>query len=71
MLNEQNVFADVCYNEKELSKIVEKNYNSKQTTSNKKKFKKIVQFDDNKNTERLIKMLIDDKVINERSEHNE
>ena len=71
MLNEKNVFADVCYNKKELEKIVEKNYNGKQSPADKKKFKKIVQFDDNKNTERLISMLIDDKIIKERSEHNE
>lgn len=63
MLNEKNVFADVCYNEKELAKIVEKNYNGKQLSLNIKKFKKIVEFDDNKNTERLINMLIEDKVI--------
>ena len=63
MLNEKNVFADVCYNKKELEKIVEKNYNGKQSPADKKKFKKIVQFDDNKNTERLISMLIDDKII--------
>ncbi len=66
MLNEENVFADICYNEKELAKIVEKNYTSKQTVENKKKFKKIVEFDDNKNTERLIKMLIEDSVIKEK-----
>lgn len=63
MLNEKNVFADVCYNKKELEKIVEKNYNTTQPSSNKRKFKKIVEFDDNKNTERLIQMLKDDNVI--------
>ena len=66
MLNEKNVFADVCYNSKELSKVIEKNYNEKQTKENIKKFKKIVEFDDNKNTERLIEMLIEDKVISKK-----
>lgn len=63
MLNEKNVFADVCYNPKELTKIIEKNYNEKQSKDNIKKFKKIVEFDDNKNTERLIEMLIKDNVL--------
>lgn len=63
MLNEKNVFADVCYNAKELTKIVDKNYNEKQSKENIKKFKKIVEFDDNKNTERLINMLIEDGVL--------
>ena len=63
MLNEKNVFADVCYNKTELAKVIEKNYKSKQTAESKKKFKKIVQFNDNKNTERLIEMLKEDKMI--------
>lgn len=66
MLNEKNVFADVCYNSKELSKVIEKNYNEKQAKENIKKFKKIVEFDDNNNTERLIEMLIEDKVISKK-----
>lgn len=63
MLNEKNVFADVCYNKNELEKIIEKNYTNAQTKENKKKFKKIVEYDDNKNTERLIEMLKKDGVI--------
>ena len=66
MLNEKNVFADVCYNEQELSKVVEKNYNGKHSKENEKKYKKIVEFDDNKNTERLIQMLINDKIIKQK-----
>jgi CDP-glycerol glycerophosphotransferase (TagB/SpsB family) len=66
MLNEKNVFADVCYNSKELSKVIEKNYNEKQSKENIKKFKKIVEFDDNKNAERLIEMLIKDNVISKK-----
>ena len=63
MLNEKNVFADYCYNKKELSKIIEKNYTDTQDKQKKKKFKKIVEFNDNKNTERLIEMLIKDNVL--------
>lgn len=63
MLNDENVFADVCYNTKDLSKVIEKNYNNQQDPKNKKKYKKIVQFDDRKNTERLIEMLIEDGIL--------
>ncbi len=63
MLNEKNVFADVCYNTKELAKVIEDNYNNPQTKNNQKKYRKIVEFSDNKNTERLIEMLINDGVI--------
>lgn len=63
MLNDSNCFGDICYNIEELSEIIEKNYNNIQNENYKKKFKKIVQFDDNKNTERLIELLKKDQVL--------
>lgn len=63
LLNEKNTFADICYSIEDLCKMIEKNYNKEQTEENKNKFKKIVSFTDNKNTERLIEMLEKDKII--------
>lgn len=63
MLNEKNAFGDVVYNSKELSKIFDNNYMKNQNNKYKNRYKKIVKFSDNKNTERLIKMLIKDKVL--------
>ena len=63
MLNEENAFADICYDKEKLSKVVEKNYYEKRNKANEKKYKKIVQFEDRKNTERLIDMLKKDGIL--------
>ena len=63
MLNEKNVFGKVCYNAEDLSEVVENEYTKGQSKSNIKKYQEIVNFNDNKNTDRLIKMLKDDKII--------
>ena len=63
MLNEENAFADICYDKEQLSKVVEKNYYEKRNKENEKKYKKIVQFEDRKNTERLIDMLKKDGIL--------
>lgn len=63
MLNKSNVFGDVVYNNQELRKSIINNYNSEQKASYIKRFKKIVEFSDRKNTERLIKMLKKDKFL--------
>lgn len=63
MLNEENAFADICYDKEQLSKVVEKNYYEKRNKANEKKYKKIVQFEDRKNTERLIDMLKKDGIL--------
>ena len=63
MLNEKNIFGDISYNYKDLNKLVENNYLKPQTSTHQKRYKKIVEFDDNKNTERLISMLKKDKFI--------
>lgn len=63
MLNEENAFADICYDKEQLSKVVEKNYYEKRNKANEKKYKKIVQFEDRKNTERLINMLKKDGIL--------
>lgn len=63
MLNKSNVFGDVCYNKENLKKIIEDNYNNKQKEKYAKRYKKIVEFSDNKNSDRLIKKLIKDDII--------
>lgn len=63
MLNDQNAFGEVCYNTKELSKIIEKEYDNKQKEIFIKRYRKIVEFYDNKNTDRLIKLLKKDKIV--------
>lgn len=63
MLNNDNVFGDVSYNYNDLGKLIDNNYKKKQSNINKKRYKDIVEFDDNKNTERLINFLEKDKII--------
>lgn len=63
MLNDDNAFGAICYNENELAKIIEEEYKSKQKQEYISKYEKIVQFHDNKNTERLINLLKRDKII--------
>lgn len=63
MLTQEKAFGDVCYNQKELKKVFSNNYMKKQKNEYIKKYKKIVEFDDNHNTDRLIQMLKEDGVI--------
>ena len=63
MLNENNTFGDISYEYNDISNLVKKNYLKPQSQKYKNNYKKIVEFDDNKNTERLIKCLKEDKFI--------
>lgn len=63
MLNDDNAFGSICYNEIELAKIIEEEYKSEQKREYISKYEKIVQFHDNKNTNRLINLLKQDKII--------
>lgn len=63
MLNEDNTFGDITYDSKNIGELIEKNYLKKQNKEYKKRYKEIVEFDDNKNTERLIEFLKRDKII--------
>lgn len=63
MLNNHNIFGDICYDNKQLSNVLEKNYISKQNHEHLSNYRKIVEFKDNKNTDRLIEMLKKDKLI--------
>lgn len=63
MLNEKNVFGDISFDYKDISSLVKKNYLKPQSEEYKKRYKQIVEFDDNKNTDRLINCLKKDKFI--------
>lgn len=63
MLNENNVFGDYIYDYSKLASIIQDNYLNKQKEQHIKKYSKIVEFHDNKNTERLMERLIQDKFI--------
>lgn len=57
MLNKSNVFGDVVYDKQSLSNAVKQNYKDTQKDKYINRYRKIVKYNDNKNTERLIKML--------------
>lgn len=63
MLNESNAFGKICYNEKELAKIIDVEYKNNQNKEYISKYRKIVEFNDNRNTHRLIENLKKDKII--------
>lgn len=66
MLNNKNAFGDVADNSNELSKIIRENYINKQNPQYQKKYKKIVEFDDNNNANRLINFLVEDGFLRRR-----
>lgn len=63
MLTDKLAFGDVCYNELDLKNSIKKEYLAKQNQKYKNRYKKIVQFNDNKNSERIIENLKKDKII--------
>ena len=63
MLNKDNVFGDISYKYSDIKNLIEKNYNDKQDEKYIKRYKKIVEFNDGKNTDRLIELLKKDNII--------
>lgn len=63
MLNETNVFGDICMNENDLIKVLSHNYYKEQNEIFINRYKDLVSFHDGKNTERLIEKLKDEKII--------
>ncbi|HHX67935.1 MAG TPA: hypothetical protein GX708_07775, partial [Gallicola sp.] len=63
LLNKENVFGDICYTKKELATSIINSYTNEQQLKHKKRYEQIVEFDDNKNTQRIIQKLKEDKVI--------
>lgn len=63
MLNKRNIFGPICYNVSELEKTVDEQYYINQEKEYINRYRKIVQFNDNKNTERVIEYLEKDDII--------
>ena len=63
MLNEDNAFGTICYSDNQLKEIIRAQYDNNQKDIYIEKYREIVEFNDNKNTERLISFLKRDKII--------
>ncbi len=63
MLNEDNVFGEVCMNGEEITKAVEELYDKPQRARDLERYSKIVEFHDGRNSERIIERLKADNVI--------
>ena len=63
MINEDNVFGDTCYQVDELSETLERNYWSGHSPEHEKRYERIVEFHDGKNTDRLVEFLKEDGII--------
>lgn len=63
MLNEENVFAPVAYNEEQLTEAFNEVYLKPHSEYYQKKYDEIVEFHDGQNTKRLIQMLKNDELI--------
>jgi hypothetical protein len=62
-LNQQNAFGDIAINKDQLTRSIDKNYGRKQKKKYVDLYREIVEFHDNKNTERLLLKLYADKII--------
>lgn len=63
MINENNVFGDVCYDADDLRAVLDANYEGGHTKEYDERYQQIVEFHDGKNTDRLIEMLRADGII--------
>lgn len=63
MLDDKNVFGDIANGRRKLKEAINNNYLGKQQRKYVNRFRKIVEFKDGKNTERLIEMLVRDRII--------
>lgn len=66
MLNLDNVFGPVCLDSDEISEAVRARYNRPQDSGELARYRKIVEFHDGKNSERIMQLLIRDGVLEER-----
>lgn len=63
MLNEDNVFGRICMDEEKLAGAVADRYLKPQDEHDAKRFRKLVEFHDGRNSERIMNKLIEDGVI--------
>lgn len=66
MINEENIFGDIAYNEDDITKMVRERYGNAQPQEHIERFNHIVNFKDDQNTERVIKCLINDGLLDKR-----
>ena len=57
MLNDDNVFADVCYSSEDMPALIKKNYYGEQTPEQIERFRDIVKYHDEHNADRLFEAL--------------
>jgi hypothetical protein len=65
MLTENLAFGPVCYSEQELAKVIKSSYEQGQGEPYTSRYKKLVTYHDNKNTERLLTELKRRKILGE------
>jgi len=63
MLDNDNVFGDVVNGKNKLTESLKRNYTSNQEDKYIRNYKKLVEYDDNQNTERLISFLKQDNIL--------
>jgi hypothetical protein len=66
MLNEENVFGPVAMDGDELTKAVEEVYLKPQREEDVARYRRLVEFHDGRNSERIMEKLIEDKVLERR-----
>lgn len=66
MLNEDNVFGPVCMDADQLREAILARYNKPQDEKELERYRRIVEFHDGKNSERIMKLLIRDGVLEEK-----
>lgn len=63
LLTNENAFGDIVYSNEQLNDVIKANYATTRDEYYIKKYKTMVEFDDDKNTDRLIEKLLTDKVL--------
>ncbi len=63
MLNEDNVFGPVCMDAEDICSAVKQRYGSNQDPHELEKYRKIVEFHDGKNSERILRLLVRDGML--------
>lgn len=63
MLNNENVFGEVCMNEEDIRHAIQIGYKNKQPQIYIERYRKIVEFHDGHNADRILECLIKDKII--------
>lgn len=63
MLNESNAFGDICMDPAQITTAVRNNYMRPQTESSIAKYRRIVEFHDGRNSDRIIECLEKDKIL--------